>query len=65
MPWLGLVLVKVMISSSDGGSYTYSGKKVVGELIILPAVPKDDKKYTLTVETMAEKFAPKKKTVTT
>ena len=60
-----MVLVKVMISSSDGGSYTYSGKKVVGELIILPAVPKDDKKYTLTVETMAEKFAPKKKTVTT
>ena len=53
-----------MVTSSDGGTYSYSGKKVIGELIILPAVPKDDKRYTITVETLAEKFAPKKKATT-
>merc|ERR1719189_3120506 len=56
--------VKVMVTSSDGGTYSYSGKKVIGELIILPAVPKDDKRYTIAVETLAEKFAPKKKATT-
>ena len=54
-----------MVSSPDGGSYSYSGKKIVGELILLPAVPKDDKKYTITIETLPEKFAPKKKATTT
>ena len=54
-----------MVSSLEGGSYSYSGKKTVGELLILPAVPKDDKKYTITVETIAEKFTPKKKATVT
>ena len=52
------------MTSSDGSGYSYSGKKVVGELIVLPPVPKDDKKYTITVETLVEKFAPKKKATT-
>ena len=52
------------MTSSEGSGYSYSGKKIVGELIILPPVPKDDRKYTIAVETLAEKFAPKKKAAT-
>ena len=57
--------VKVLMTSADNSGYSYTGKKVVGELIVLPPVPKDNKRYTITVETFAEKFAPKKKAATT
>ena len=55
----------VKVSMTDHLSYSYTVKRVIGEMITLPAVPKENgKKYTITVETFAEKYSPKRKVST-
>ena len=50
---------------TDHQSYSYSVKRIIGEMITLPAVTKESgKKYTITVETFPEKYAPKRKVST-
>ncbi len=46
------------------GPFKYSAKGLVGHMIALPTVPKDDKKYTVNVETVPDKFAPQKRVST-
>ena len=53
--------LKISVSSPDSSTFSYSTKAVIDQLIPLPRVPKDNKKYDIYVETMPDKFAPQKK----
>ena len=47
---------------TDHQAYSYTVKRIVGEMITLPAVAKEPgKKYTISVETFPEKYTPKRK----
>merc|ERR1719367_1827423 len=52
--------LKISISSPDS-NYNYNTKAVTGQLVTLPRVAKDKKRYDILVETVPAKFAPQKK----
>lgn len=45
----------------NNGGFTYNTKAVTGQLVTLPRVAKDKKKYNIHVETIPDKFAGQKK----
>merc|ERR1712029_333461 len=55
----------VKVVMTDHQAYSYTVKRIVGEMITLPAVAKEPgKKYTISVETFPEKYTPKRKVST-
>ncbi len=53
--------IKISMNESPAGGYKYSSKGLLNDLIPLPSVPKDDKEYSINVETIPDKFALKKR----
>jgi len=55
----------VKVVMTDHQAYSYTVKRIIGEMITLPAVAKEPgKKYTISVETFPEKYTPKRKVST-
>jgi len=52
--------LKISVSSPDS-NYNFVTKAVTGQLVTLPRIPKDNKRYDVNVETIPAKFAPQKK----
>jgi len=52
--------LKISVTADDN-TFTFNTKAVTGQLVILPRMQKDGKKYNIHVETVPEKFAPQKK----
>ena len=53
--------LKISMTSMNDNSFTFNTKAVTGQLVPLPRIPKDNKKYNIHVETIPDKFAPQKK----
>ena len=52
----------IKVTMTDHQSYSYTVKRVMGEMITFPAVTKESgRKYEITVETFQEKYSPKRK----
>ena len=55
--------IPIKVTMTDNQAYTYAVKRFAGHMVTLPSVDKDEKLYTITVETFPEKYAPKRKAV--